>query len=138
MRIDRLDGINAIAQSSSGFTIRTTIPLPSNTGQIDGLQILRAVAVLLVAWLHAGQILGDWRVVELPHFAAFGIDIFFVISGFIMSSILLRTRRAPGVHAAWAFMKRRLIRIFPIYCLFAILNSIRLLHGRGCFLGDYV
>ena len=137
MRIDRLDGISAIAQSSSDFTIHTTSPLPPNTRQIDGLQILRAVAVLLVAWLHGGQILGDWRVVELPHFAAFGIDIFFVISGFIMSSILLRTRQAPGVHATCVFLKRRLIRIFPIYWLFAVLNSLRLLHGRGFFLQNY-
>jgi peptidoglycan/LPS O-acetylase OafA/YrhL len=107
-------------QASSDFTIHTTLPLPAKIGQIDGLQILRAVAVLLVAWLHGGQMLGDWRVTELPHFGAFGIDIFFVISGFIMSSVLLRTKQAPGVHATWGFLKRRLIRIFPIYWVFAL------------------
>jgi hypothetical protein len=99
MRIDQLDGLRATSQSSSDFSIHTTLPLPAKIGQIDGLQILRAVAVFLVAWLHAGQQLGDWRVAELPHFAAFGIDIFFVISGFIMSSVLLRTRQSPGIGA---------------------------------------
>jgi exopolysaccharide production protein ExoZ len=126
-----------VAQSSSDFTLHTTLPLPAKIGQIDGLQILRAVAVFLVAWLHAGQVLGDWRVTELPHFGAFGIDIFFVISGFIMSSVLLRTRQTPGVRATWGFLKRRLIRIFPIYWLFALLESVRLLHGRGFFLQNY-
>jgi len=133
MRIDQLDGLRATAQSSSNFTIHTTLPLPAKIGQIDGLQILRAIAVFLVAWLHAGQLLGT----ELPHFGAFGIDIFFVISGFIMSSVLLRTKQAPGVHATWGFLKRRLIRIFPIYWVFALLESVRLLHGHGFFLQNY-
>jgi hypothetical protein len=39
----------------------------------DGLQILRAVAVFMVAWLQAGQELDKWRVRELLHFAAFGL-----------------------------------------------------------------
>ena len=129
--------LRAVSQSSSDFTIHTTLPLPAKIRQIDGLQILRAIAVFLVAWLHAGQALGDWRVTELPHFGAFGIDIFFVISGFIMSSVLLRTRQAPGVRATLGFLKRRLIRIFPIYWLFALLESARLLHGHGFFLQNY-
>lgn len=112
----------------------TAVVVPvAKINQIDGLQILRAVAVFLVAWLHAGQQLDKWRVRELPHFTAFGIDIFFVISGFIMSSILLRTKREPGIHATWGFIKPRLIRIFPIYWVYAILESVRLLHSQSFF-----
>jgi exopolysaccharide production protein ExoZ len=118
--------------------LRTNLPLPSKIGQIEGIQVLRAVAVVLVAWLHAGQQLGDWRVAELPHFGAFGIDIFFVISGFIMSFVVLRTKQDhPGARASWGFLKRRLIRIFPIYWVFALLRSARLLHGHGFFLQNY-
>ena len=117
------------------LALDTSLPLPAKIGQIDGLQILRAVAVVLVAWLHGGQTLGYWRVIELPHFGAFGIDIFFVISGFIMSLVILRTRQAPGT--AWSFLKRRLIRIFPIYWVFALLESARLLHGHAFFLQNY-
>jgi exopolysaccharide production protein ExoZ len=127
-----------VQRSSSSFTIHSTLPLPAKVSLIDGLQILRAIAVSLVAWLHAGQMLGNWRVKELPHFAAFGIDIFFVISGFIMSSVLLRTRQVPGIRATWGFLKRRLIRIFPIYWVFALLGSARLLHGHGFFLRNYL
>jgi exopolysaccharide production protein ExoZ len=126
-----------LQRSSPNFTLHTTLPLPAKISQIDGLQVLRAVAVFLVAWLHAGQELGDWRVAELPHFAAFGIDIFFVISGLIMCSVLLRNRQVPGIRATWGFLKRRLIRIFPIYWVFALLESARLLHGRGFFLRNY-
>lgn len=110
---------------------------PEKTGQIDGLQVLRAVAVFLVAWLHSGQTLEGWRVVELPHFGAFGIDIFFVISGFIMSTLLLRMHHAPGLSAMWGFLKLRLIRIYPIYWVFALLAAGRLLHGHGLFLQNY-
>jgi exopolysaccharide production protein ExoZ len=117
--------------------LRITPPLPSKMGQIEGIQILRAVSVVLVAWLHAGQQLGDWRVAELPHFGAFGIDIFFVISGFIISLVLLRSKQDPGARASWGFLKRRLIRIFPIYWIFALLRSARLLHGHGFFSKNY-
>src|SRR5216683_123463 len=129
--------LRAVSQSSSDFTIHTTLPLPAKIRQIDGLPCFAASAAVVGASLHAGQMLGDWRVAELPHFGAFGIDIFFVISGFIISSVLLRTRQAPGVRATWGFLKRRLIRIFPIYWFFALLESIRLLHGHGFFLQNY-
>jgi exopolysaccharide production protein ExoZ len=116
------------------FNLHTSLTLPGALQQIDALQILRAVAVILVAWLHAGLTLGEGR---LPHFGAFGIDIFFVISGFIISAVVLRTKQAPGLRAMWAFLKRRLIRIFPIYWFFCVLASARLIHGHGFKLATY-
>jgi exopolysaccharide production protein ExoZ len=123
---------------ASSFTLHTTLPLPAKIGQIDSIQILRAVAVFLVAWLHAGQTLGDWRPVELPHFTAFGIDIFFVISGFIMGAVLLRNQEAPGVRASWRFLRRRLIRILPIYWIFALLEYARLVFSRRSLASNYL
>ncbi len=54
-----------------------------------------------------------------------------------MSSLLLRVRQAPGPSAMWGFLKLRLIRIFPIYWVFALLAAARLLHGHGLFLQNY-
>lgn len=125
-------------QPSPSFTLHTTLPLPAKIGQINGIQILRAVAVFLVTWLHAGQALGPWRVVELPHFMAFGIDIFFVISGFIMATILIRSRDTPGVGTSWRFLRRRLIRIFPIYWIFAGLEYARLARNFGPLLSSHL
>jgi exopolysaccharide production protein ExoZ len=118
----------------TSFKLHTSLPLPAAIRQIDGLQFLRAVAVLLVAWLHAGLTFAPNR---LPHFGAFGIDIFFVISGFIISSVILRTKEEPGLPAAWEFFKRRLIRIFPIYWFFALLASARLIHAHEFSLRKY-
>jgi len=115
----------------------TTLPLPSKIKQIDGLQILRAVAVLLVAWVHLDQWLFPLTARPLPSFGIYGIDIFFVISGFIVSSVVLRTRQKLGVVAMWEFLKRRLIRIFPIYWFFCLLEIARQLHSHQLFRQNY-
>ena len=91
--------------------------------QISHLQVLRAVAALMVVFGHAQhdalvQSLklgsGFERVHALPWGA--GVDLFFVISGFIMvyASERLYGRDGAGV----AFLGRRLARIVPLYWLF--------------------
>ena len=53
-----------------------------------------------------------------------GVDIFFVISGFVMAVTL------PGLakfeHKAWLFLQRRLVRIVPLYWIFTTLRLLRL------------
>jgi peptidoglycan/LPS O-acetylase OafA/YrhL len=68
---------------------------------IDGL---RAIAVLLVVAYHIG----------LPWFTGgfVGVDIFFVISGFLISGILLR-EQATGTFSIVRFYERRIRRILP-------------------------
>jgi exopolysaccharide production protein ExoZ len=100
--------------------------------KIEGIQILRAVTVFLVTWLHAGQALGSWRVTELPHFMAFGIDIFFVISGFIMATVISREGQS------WKFLKRRIVRIFPIYWIFAFIEYLRLARSHRSLMLNYL
>lgn len=75
--------------------------------EIDGL---RAVAVLPVILFHAG-------------FTAFGggyigVDIFFVISGYLITTILISDREA-GTYSLWRFYERRARRILP--ALFLVL-----------------
>jgi exopolysaccharide production protein ExoZ len=108
---------------SPRLPVHTSLPLPSKVQQIDGVQVLRAVAVILVAWTHSGQNVGSPR--GLLDFGIFGVDIFFVISGFILSSVVLRERGGPGVRTMGAFLKRRLLRIFPVYWFFALLTLVR-------------
>lgn len=82
------------------------------------LQILRAVAALLVLALHVQyevvQRLGFAAAPSL-HFGSAGVDIFFVVSGFIMVWSTRGTAGQPG--AARGFMARRLVRIVPLYWL---------------------
>lgn len=69
--------------------------------EIDGL---RAVAVSLVILFHA----------DVPGFSGgyIGVDIFFVISGFLITSIIARQIREDGF-SYWTFMERRIRRILP-------------------------
>ena len=78
-----------------------------------GLQILRFVAAMAVVLFHMGS---DYQIrfgLDANPFAygAFGVDIFFVLSGFI---IAMTTDPSRG---AWYFYRKRLIRIVPIYWL---------------------
>ena len=72
-----------------------------------GIQYLRAVAAIAVVLFHAAEKMGG-------HFAigAAGVDVFFVISGFIMWVITARRPVTP-----LKFLSDRIVRIVPIYWL---------------------
>ncbi len=118
--------------------LHSSLPLPSNVRQIDGLQILRVVAVLLVAWLHISQESGIHPTVPTPMSGVFGVDIFFVISGFIICSVVLRSKKRAGPGAMWDFLQRRLIRIFPIYWFFATMSIVRLAFRHTLLANNYL
>jgi exopolysaccharide production protein ExoZ len=111
----------------------TSLPIASTIRQIDALQLLRAVAVILVIWCHAGQVLDFTSSHALPDLGVFGIDLFFVISGFILSLTVLKERKTPGLLAVREFMKRRFLRIYPIYWLICIATLTRLAFSHHLF-----
>jgi peptidoglycan/LPS O-acetylase OafA/YrhL len=90
--------------------------------QIAAIQILRAFAALMVVFSHAqGDALNE-AIKAGSTFSRFsilpldtGVDLFFVISGFIMVHASLGLFAKPG--AGSQFISRRLIRIVPLYWL---------------------
>ena len=100
-------------------------PMPKTNFNL-GIQLLRGIAALLVVFHHS---LEESRALA-PHIApkwlilsgACGVDIFFVISGFIIYNVTygrsLKQPEAPAV-----FLLKRFLRIFPLYwiCLAATL-----------------
>lgn len=83
-------------------------------GLVQPIQGLRAVAALMVVWFHAVAQLPGLRDRVPWEFGGAGVDLFFVISGYIM------TRTRAGTSPA-AFMRRRLERIVPLYWLITAL-----------------
>ncbi len=87
-------------------------------GYIPALDGMRAIAVLLVMWQHIPigkeQVsLEAWQRVIQPGYL--GVDIFFVLSGFLITRILL-VDKERGLPLRY-FLMRRVLRIFPIYYL---------------------
>jgi peptidoglycan/LPS O-acetylase OafA/YrhL len=69
------------------------------------IQALRALAVALVVLYHA----------DIPgiHGGFFGVDVFFVVSGFVITGVLLRERASRGTTSIPGFYARRIRRILP-------------------------
>jgi peptidoglycan/LPS O-acetylase OafA/YrhL len=97
--------------------------LPKHLPALDGL---RALAVLLVCWHH-------WMPRRFHgglNWGSTGVDLFFVLSGFLITSILLACRapleagRQSVGFTAGRFYARRFLRIFPLY--YAVLALVTL------------
>jgi peptidoglycan/LPS O-acetylase OafA/YrhL len=78
----------------------------NDTGRILELDAVRGLAAVAVLLTHLP--LGFW-------FGETGVDLFFVLSGYLITAIILRNREQPGFLKA--FYYRRALRIFPIYYL---------------------
>ena len=107
------------------------------TQQYAGIQLLRFVAAMLVVVMHTSQaisihITGQGRD-QYWHDGAAGVDIFFVISGFVMTvSTRAMTGGGPSRRrAAWIFIQRRLLRIAPLYWFYTLLKVALLLAVPG-------
>lgn len=92
------------------------------------IQYLRGVAALMVVWHHAaGQVPGMSSLVPWA-FGTSGVDLFFVISGFIMVVTTSGTGMGPG-----EFWRRRIVRIVPLYWLLTLLMVAVALVAPGLF-----
>jgi len=106
----------------------TTVILHRN--HYPALDGLRGVAILLVVFLH------NFRFMNYFFFGWLGVDLFFVLSGFLITDILLNTLGKP--HFLKNFYMRRVLRIFPLYYLTLIICLLILPHIKSLNLNlDY-
>jgi peptidoglycan/LPS O-acetylase OafA/YrhL len=89
--------------------------------ELDGV---RGIAALMVMFFHFFQHHGStgpvWSVVQrLSVFGQTGVSLFFVLSGFLITRILLATKSNPNYFSN--FYIRRSLRIFPLYYFFLVL-----------------
>jgi peptidoglycan/LPS O-acetylase OafA/YrhL len=83
----------------------------ARTKTFGALDALRALSVIAVIWQHTSGDPGP----EFFSKGAFGVDMFFAISGFLITTLLLRERRRKGRISLKGFYLRRVFRIMPIY-----------------------
>lgn len=85
-----------------------------------GLDLLRAVAIVLVVFYHAG-IFGFRLPWDLQRFGWVGVDLFFVLSGYLIGGQLFARWQSRGEIGFGRFYARRALRILPAYlCVLAI------------------
>jgi peptidoglycan/LPS O-acetylase OafA/YrhL len=93
-----------------------------------GVQALRAVAALLVVAMHADQMwhmrLDPTHAEDFWRTGAAGVDIFFVISGFVM---MVSARHLAAVRGWRVFAWRRFERIVPLYWIATTLKVVSVL-----------
>jgi peptidoglycan/LPS O-acetylase OafA/YrhL len=116
----------AVNQIPDGILEKTPRPLNA-TQRIPELDGLRGVAVLLVVTLHYiatssfggefGSLL--YRFKQVFRLGWSGVDLFFVLSGFLIGGILLEARDSPNYYQT--FYMRRVHRIFPVYYAWILL-----------------
>jgi peptidoglycan/LPS O-acetylase OafA/YrhL len=106
---------------------------PHGTARIQSLDGLRAVSIVLVLYGHVRATVGfpaTLRVVEkLGDVAELGVRVFFVISGYLITSLLVAERNRTGTVRLGTFYARRAFRIFPAY--YAFLGAMGVLRLAG-------
>ena len=91
------------------------------------VQALRGIAACMVVLFHASE---KWSIAATGRdsmawsVGASGVDIFFVISGFVMATSSLS--KGNGPQSAWEFFKRRLVRILPLYWIITTVLVIKI------------
>lgn len=99
----------SVASISPGSKVREHLPA------LDGV---RGLAILMVMLLHfVGNVPPTGRVedgiVGVTNYGAYGVELFFVLSGFLITGILYDARNEPYYFRN--FYMRRVLRIFPLY-----------------------
>jgi peptidoglycan/LPS O-acetylase OafA/YrhL len=91
------------------------------------IQAMRALAVLLVVLYHAS--------IPGVHGGFFGVDVFFVVSGFVITNVLLRERAARDTTSIPGFYARRIRRILPAATIVLIATVFATYHWLSFILG---
>ncbi len=82
--------------------------------RLPQIQGLRALAALLVVFYHAGFIDGGY----------IGVDVFYVISGFLITGLIVREIEHARTFDFRAFYKRRIMRLLPASFFIALMTVI--------------
>lgn len=108
--------LGAAPEKTTSRQARRPAWLPSYIPELQGL---RGIAVLGVVFYHNHPLLAGTPFYYASLWGWAGVNLFFVLSGFLITSILIEARDKP--HYFRNFYARRALRIWPVYILLLIL-----------------
>lgn len=113
------------------FHIFSFLYIGGMTKRVYGLDILRATAILLVVAGHGELLLTRTIFKGFPYILFIdGVDIFFVLSGFLIGTILLnKINKKFSSKELFVFWKMRWFRTLPNYYLFLLINFVLVYWG---------
>jgi peptidoglycan/LPS O-acetylase OafA/YrhL len=114
----------------------TTLVMRLSESKIPGLDGVRAIAISLVVVLHLHfRAIRGWE----ESLGRTGVTLFFVLSGFLITWLLLKESDRTGDISLWHFYVRRFLRIFPgFYCFWIIYVGLALLTHKHISWGNCI
>lgn len=97
------------------------------------LDVLRLVAFLLVFFDHGSTAFRTRRAEEWGDALRVGLPLFFMLSAYLISELLVREHEATGTVNIRSFFVRRILRIWPLYFLFLAFVYVAGRFGHGYF-----
>jgi peptidoglycan/LPS O-acetylase OafA/YrhL len=103
------------------------VRIVAGTKYIPALTGIRAVAASMVLLLHTSQNVADgaWRGFEPGYL---GVDLFFILSGFVITHVYLASLARPGGEALAVFLWHRFVRLYPVH-LTMVLGLVAVVYG---------
>lgn len=105
----------------------------ARSGYIPALDGVRGIAICAVLFVHSYTFITSTlpraaadTIARVAEVGAFGVDLFFVLSGFLITGILVDTRDSP--HYFSNFYARRFLRLFPLYYAYLAFAALVLPH----------
>jgi len=107
---------NFITFKESLFADITSVPEALQQNHLFSLNGIRGIAVILVVMFHM-QLCGN-SYYQIFFNGQLGVNIFFVLSGFLITTLCLKEKIATGDLSLKKFYTRRILRIFPVAYLY--------------------
>jgi peptidoglycan/LPS O-acetylase OafA/YrhL len=115
--------------STSPANVRRPESTPAATARRLDLDVVRGVAIVLAlgwhfSWARSGNAVLDALQWPGRQFGWAGVDLFFVLSGFLMGQLVLRERARTGRFDGRRFTARRALRLWPVLYVFLAVHAV--------------
>jgi peptidoglycan/LPS O-acetylase OafA/YrhL len=119
--------VNKDSAQREGHAAQGSSPAEAGGSRIASLDGLRAISILAVIFAHllGTQNFLPWRLaLSIGDLGNLGVRVFFIISGYLITSLLFHEAAKTGGISLKGFYIRRTFRIFPaFYCYLAIIGT---------------